>query len=143
MTAADETLRVLAAVEAAWTGDAAALEALAVTGPGERPLPEAIAAFAETTMQTLLGVAAGVHEGSSPAEVEAAVERLCGEVGTRMTKVWVQTLARWAASPGPRTAEDLCHVLISGILAFTGDGTEADVLPLLAQLRAATLAQGR
>ncbi|WP_033355869.1 hypothetical protein [Kitasatospora aureofaciens] len=68
---ADETLRVLAAVEAAWLGDTAALESLAATAPGERPLPEAIAAYADTAMRELLAASYGIHDGM-PADTLAA-----------------------------------------------------------------------
>ncbi|WP_033355502.1 hypothetical protein [Kitasatospora aureofaciens] len=137
----DETLRVLAAVEAVWLDDTAALESLTATAPGERSLPEAIASYAETAMRTLITTSYGIYDGMPNGDLAAAVERMRGDVGARMTKIWTQTLAMWAAGPTTlRTVADMCHTLISAILALTSDSTEDDVLPLLAQLREAVLA---
>lgn len=139
---ADERLRVLAALEAAWTKDHVALEILAATGAGERSLAEAVAAYAEETMRTLLAATTELHDGSTPAEVDAAAQRLASDPGARMTHLWVHTLSLWAQEPASvRALEGMCRALLTAILSYTGDGGPDDVLPLLAQLRAAVLAR--
>ncbi len=66
------------------------------------------------------------------------------DTGTRMTKLLAQTLQLWAGQPaGPTTLDDMAHVVISAILAFTPDGDPEQVLPILAQLRTAALANRR
>ncbi|MEE1820791.1 hypothetical protein PUR61_01015 [Streptomyces sp. BE20] len=140
----DQMLRVLAALEAAWTGDALALESLAHTGPGEKPLPVAIADYADLALQSLTAAAHGVRDGLPPDEIQAAAARMVADTGTRMTELLAQTLQLWAASPaGPATVDDMAHVVISAILTFTPDGEPEQVLPMLAQLRAAALANRR
>ncbi len=67
-----------------------------------------------------------------------------GATGTHMTKLLAQTLQLWAGQPtGPTTVDDMAHVVISAILAFTPGGDQEQVLPILAQLCTAALGSGR
>ncbi|MFD8707031.1 hypothetical protein ACFV1W_31290 [Kitasatospora sp. NPDC059648] len=137
MTTTDETLR-------SWPpsrprGWVTRPESLAATAPGERSLPEAIAAYADTAMRELLAASYGIHDGMPADTLAAAAQRMHADVGARMTKIWTQTLAVWAVGPTDlRTIDGICHALIT----ITADGTADDVLPLLVQLRAAALADG-
>ncbi|MGW2402763.1 hypothetical protein ACWCYY_40115 [Kitasatospora sp. NPDC001664] len=140
----DEILRVLAALEAAWTGDDQALESLATTGPGEKPLHAAIADYADLALQSLTAANHGIHDGLPPDQLQALVAQMGADTGTRMTKLLAQTLQLWAGQPaGPTTVDDMAHVVISAVLAFTPDGDQEQVLPILAQLRTAALANRR
>ncbi|MER8103910.1 hypothetical protein [Kitasatospora sp. NPDC094016] len=143
MLTTDEMLRVLAALEAAWTGDTPALESLAAASPGEKPLQAAIADYADMALQTLLAAAHGIHNGLSADQLDDAVTRMRTDTGTRMAKLLAQTLRLWAKRPADlQTIDDMAHVLISALLVLTVDDDQENVLPLLAQLRAGALASG-
>ncbi|MFI9324359.1 hypothetical protein ACIGXI_31885 [Kitasatospora aureofaciens] len=94
-------------------------------------------------MRELIAASCGIHDGMPADTLAAAAQRMHADGGARMTKIWTQTLALWAAGPTDlRTIDGMCHALISAILAITADGTADDILPLLARLRAAALADG-
>ncbi|MFJ9522876.1 hypothetical protein ACIRPK_32095 [Kitasatospora sp. NPDC101801] len=140
----DQILRVLAALEAAWTGDAQELESVAVTGPGEKPLHAAIADYADPALQSLTATGPGVHDGLLPDQLQALIAQMGAETGNRTTKLLARTLQLWAAPPaGLTTVDDMAYVVISAILTFTPDGGQEQVPPILAQLRTAAQANRR
>ncbi len=92
----DEVLRVLTALEAAWTRDDDGLQALLVVGPGEQPLAVAIAAYTSEGLGRLLSAANGIHDGLNREQLRAAVERVKADIGARQTRLLADTLTTWA-----------------------------------------------
>ncbi|WP_280664785.1 MULTISPECIES: hypothetical protein [unclassified Kitasatospora] len=135
----DETLRALAALEAAWRRDELAVTALARRGPGEVALPILVAEYGEQVLGFLVALAFGVREGMEPQALDAVMEEIRGDVTARMCHVLGQTLKSWAANASDEASADIARAVLTGILNFTENAGEDDVLPLLARLRASAL----
>ncbi|MDH6108663.1 hypothetical protein P3T36_002416 [Kitasatospora sp. MAP12-15] len=137
----DETLRALAALEAAWLRDERALSALAERSPGELSLPVLVAAYGDQILDSLVSLACGIRpaDDSDPEGQAAAEERKQTAVAARMTAVVGRTLTTWAASAPESASGDIGRAVIDAVLNFTAGTGEKHVLPLLAALRSSAL----
>ena len=135
----DETLRALAALEAAWRRDDLAVAALAQRGPDELALPALVAEYGDQVLGFLVALAFGVREEMEPQALDAVLEQIRGDVTARMCTVLGQTLKTWAAGAPDEAAADIARAVITAVLNFTENAGEDDVLPLLARLRANAL----
>ncbi|MFB7123011.1 MULTISPECIES: hypothetical protein [unclassified Kitasatospora] len=139
---ADEALRALAALEAAFKDDDEALTALAASGPGERPLPALVAAYGEHAMDTLMALAFGLRATMSDEEIAEISDAVSSNIGARMSALLTQTLKAWGTLA---PAEDLpvikiiAHTVIDAMRAVTEDPSKTEVLPLLATFRSYAL----
>ncbi|MFF7638261.1 hypothetical protein ACFZB9_34705 [Kitasatospora sp. NPDC008050] len=134
----DDTLRALAALEAAWRQDSRALEALAECGPGETRLPVLVADYGDLVLDSMLSLACGIHGGMDEAEFDAAMERKEADVTVRMCAALGRTLKSWAATAPDSASGDVARAVVDAVHTFTAAGEE-DVLRLLAALRAGVL----
>ncbi|MGW6916617.1 hypothetical protein ACWGB8_22740 [Kitasatospora sp. NPDC054939] len=133
----EESLRALAALEAAWREDEEALAALAARRPEEQPLPLLLARYGEFTVTNILALAFGINGEMSAEEFDEASERLARNVVARICSVLSETQQAWAASAGDDVdaAREIARSVIDAILAVTEGGVDGSVLPLLGALR--------
>ncbi|MEU6236637.1 hypothetical protein [Kitasatospora sp. NPDC047058] len=134
----DESLRALAALEAAWNDDDEALAALSAGYPGEQPLPALVAAYGEHAVDTLMALAFGLSSGMTEEELEAITDAVSSNIGARMAALLAHTLRAWGATA---SADDLtvtkaiARAVIDALRAVTEEPSQTDVLPLLATFR--------
>ncbi|WP_031078757.1 hypothetical protein [Streptomyces sp. NRRL WC-3742] len=134
----DESLRALAALEAAWKDDDEALTALALCGADERQLPALVAAYGEHAMDTLMALAFGLRATMSEQEMVDLSDAVSSNIGARMSALLTRSLKAW----GEATAADdlpvtkaIAHTVIDAMRAVTQDPAKTEVLPLLATFR--------
>ncbi|MFE9427542.1 hypothetical protein ACFYNO_31740 [Kitasatospora sp. NPDC006697] len=129
----DENLRALAALEAGFRRDEAALAALSQRAPDEAALPVLLAAYGVRTLDAMVLIASGTTD---PAELDTLLQQ---NVTARMCATLGRTLTSWAAEAPDAASGDIARAVIDAILSFTQNGDESCVLPLLAGLRAQAL----
>ncbi|MFD4537754.1 hypothetical protein ACFWNL_32285 [Kitasatospora sp. NPDC058397] len=138
----DESLRALAALEAAWKDDDEALSALAAGGADERSLPALVAAYGEHAMDTLMALAFGLRSTMSDEELAELSDAVSSNIGARMSALLTQTLKTWGTL-APRddlaVTKAIAHAVIDSMRAVTEDPSQTEVLPLLATFRTYTL----
>jgi hypothetical protein len=136
----DDTLRALAALEAAWREDEQALAALA-GGPDERPLPVLLATYGHRTMQALLALACGGSIELTSEETDALLDRMSRNTVVQLSGVLDDVLAAWAGCAGhdAAAAGHIGRTVIAAVAAVSRTDSGDEVLPLLAALRAQTL----
>ncbi|MFD0402670.1 hypothetical protein [Kitasatospora sp. NPDC127121] len=134
----DESLRALAALEAAWKDDDEALSALAAGGADERSLPALVAAYGEHAMDTLMALAFGLRSTMSDEELAELSDAVSSNIGARMSALLTQTLKTWGTL-APRddlaVTKAIAHAVIDSMRAVTEDPSQTEVLPLLATFR--------
>ncbi|MFF1916149.1 hypothetical protein ACFVYE_32100 [Streptomyces sp. NPDC058239] len=136
--APDDILRACGYLEAVWMEDAANMAALLDHGPGEVSTPVLVAQLGDSVMQLLLAGRFGIRDGLSRQELQAATEAMHADPVVRVSKILIQTLKEIASTASPGQAEAIARAVISYIVKVS-DASPDDVLPLLAQLRQATL----
>ncbi|MEV8327231.1 MULTISPECIES: hypothetical protein [unclassified Kitasatospora] len=134
----DESLRALAALEAAWKDDDEALSALAAGGADERSLPALVAAYGEHAMDTLMALAFGLRSTMSDEELAELSDAVSSNIGARMSALLTQALKTWGTL-APRddlaVTKAIAHAVIDSMRAVTEDPSQTEVLPLLATFR--------
>ncbi|MFJ7280066.1 hypothetical protein [Kitasatospora sp. NPDC098663] len=134
----DESLRALAALEAAWKDDDEALSALAMGGADERSLPALVAAYGEHAMDTLMALAFGLRSTMSDEEIAELSDAVSSNIGARMSALLTQALKTWGAL-APRddlaVTKAIARAVIDSMRAVTEDPSQTEVLPLLATFR--------
>ncbi|WP_371515824.1 hypothetical protein [Kitasatospora sp. NBC_01300] len=134
----DESLRALAALEAAWKDDDEALSALAAGGADERSLPALVAAYGEHAMDTLMALAFGLRSTMSDEEIAELSDAVSSNIGARMSALLTQSLKTWGAL-APRddlaVTKAIARAVIDSMRAVTEDPSQTEVLPLLATFR--------
>ncbi|MFF3006803.1 hypothetical protein ACFVTF_28865 [Kitasatospora sp. NPDC057940] len=134
----DESLRALAALEAAWKDDDEALSALAAGGADERSLPALVAAYGEHAMDTLMALAFGLRSTMSDEELAELSDAVSSNIGARMSALLTQSLKTWG-SLAPRddlaATKAIARAVIDSMRAVTEDPSQTEVLPLLATFR--------
>ncbi|MFF0410624.1 hypothetical protein ACFYUY_09310 [Kitasatospora sp. NPDC004745] len=139
----DESLRALAALEAAWKDDDEALAALAAGGADERALPALVAAYGEHAMDTLMALALGLRSSMSDEEIAELSDAVGSTIGARMSTLLTRALKTWGelADRDDLTAtRAIAHAVIDAMRAVTEDPSRTEVLPLLATFRSYALA---
>ncbi|MFI6847948.1 hypothetical protein OG535_05120 [Kitasatospora sp. NBC_00085] len=134
----DESLRALAALEAAWKDDEEALGALAAGGPDEQPLPALVAAYGEHAIDTLMALAFGLRSSMTDEELEALTDAVSSNIGARMAALLARTLRAWAATTAAgdlAATKAIARTVIDAMRAVTEEPGKTDVLPLLATFR--------
>ncbi|WP_404200416.1 hypothetical protein [Streptomyces tauricus] len=139
---ADQVMRVIAALEAAWAGDDDALAALARGGGGEQPLAVMVAQYGASRVQSMLLVVTGIA-GLDGADQQEALAELRQGLISHMTTMALSMMDGWARSAGDdvRATGDLARRVLQAILSFTTDGDDPEqVRALFAHLRADAVA---
>ncbi|MBQ0855661.1 MULTISPECIES: hypothetical protein [Streptomyces] len=139
---ADQVMRVIAALEAAWAGDDEALAALAGGGQGEQSLAVMVAQYGASRVQSMLLVVTGIA-GLDGADQQKALAELRQGLIAHMTTVALSMMEGWARSAGDdvRATGDLARRVLQAILSFTTDGDDPErVRDLFAHLRADAVA---
>ncbi|MGW0572993.1 hypothetical protein [Streptomyces tauricus] len=139
---ADQVMRVIATLEAAWAGDNDALAALAGRGAGEQPLAVLVAQYGASRVQSMLLVVTGIARLDGAAQQEALAELRQGLIA-HMTTVALDMMDGWARSAGDdvRATGDLARHVLQAILSFTTDGDDPEQMrALFAHLRADAVA---
>ncbi|MER8103340.1 hypothetical protein [Kitasatospora sp. NPDC094016] len=134
----DESLRALAALEAAWKDDDEALSALAMGGADERSLPALVAAYGEHAMDTLMALAFGLRSTMSDEEIAELSDAVSSNIGARMSALLTQALKTWGALAPPddlAVTKAIARAVIDSMRAVTEDPSQTEVLPLLATFR--------
>ncbi|MEV7357663.1 MULTISPECIES: hypothetical protein [unclassified Kitasatospora] len=134
----DESLRALAALEAAWKDDDEALSALAAGGADERSLPALVAAYGEHAMDTLMALAFGLRSTMSDEEIAELSDAVSSNIGARMSALLTQALKTWGALAPPddlAVTKAIARAVIDSMRAVTEDPSQTEVLPLLATFR--------
>ncbi|MFD0274175.1 hypothetical protein ACFVHB_09735 [Kitasatospora sp. NPDC127111] len=134
----DESLRALAALEAAWKDDDEALTALSAGCPGEQPLPALVAAYGEHAIDTLMALAFGLRSSMTDEELEELTDAVSSNIGARMAALLAHTLRTWGATaPGDdlTVIKVIARTVIEAMRAVTEEPSKTDVLPLLATFR--------
>ncbi|MFD4604358.1 hypothetical protein ACFWPQ_40875 [Streptomyces sp. NPDC058464] len=137
----DQVMRVVAALQAAWSDDNDALAALVRGGHDEQPLAALIAEFGVSRMQTMVLIATGISDQDGADRQEALTES--EGLILHMTTVAVSMVSGWAlsASGDVQATGDLARHVLQAILSFTSDGDNPqEVQALFAHLRADALA---
>ncbi|MFI1416084.1 hypothetical protein ACH4Y0_40170 [Streptomyces sp. NPDC020707] len=139
---ADQVMRVIAALEAAWAGDDDALAALARRGGGEQSLAVMVAQYGASRVQGMLLVVTGIA-GLDGADQHKALAELRQGLISHMTTVALSMMDGWARSAGDdvRATGALARHVLQAILSFTTDGDDPEqVRALFAHLRADAVA---
>jgi hypothetical protein len=132
----DDILAASAYLEAVWTQDADAIAALMRRGPGETPMPMVVAALGDQIIQGLMTQAvAGIHDGMTEAELEAATQKLAADPTARVSKLFSDTLAEFAQTADDGQCETIARSVIGYLMSISTDITEEHVLPLIGLLR--------
>lgn len=127
---ADENLRAVAALEAITADDDANLAALA--GPGERPLPDLLAAYGQHILQRLMLAAFGADPTMGVDEIRRITAEVNADQQARIVFLLADTLKKWAATAG----DDLAVAKDIGSAVLLAVGTFADVDDTAVVLRA-------
>ncbi|MFD7590873.1 hypothetical protein ACFV84_36145 [Kitasatospora sp. NPDC059811] len=141
MMTRDERLRCIAYMEAVWFDNAHFKMVLTRTAPGERPLPELLAEFAEAIVQTVVTTSFGIHDGLGPEQLLAASDRMKADPGARYSAVLTEALAVWARTADGQGAEDLARIVMACLLGSDPGLAEDDLPTLLEQLRASSVGE--
>ncbi|MCW8102659.1 hypothetical protein [Streptomyces tauricus] len=138
---ADQVMRVIATLEAAWAGDDDALAALAGRGVGEQPLAVMVAQYGASRVQNMLLVVTGIADLEGSAQQEALAQLREGLI-SHMTAVALSMMSGWARSAGDdvQATGDLARHVLQAILSFTTDGDDPQAVQVLfAHLRSDAL----
>jgi hypothetical protein len=120
----DEHLRALAALEAVLGNDDTALNVLSrreSAGPGERALPELLAAYGHHAMHHILLASYGIDADLDPAEAGRHAAVMDRDPFARVVYVLIDTLHQQAALAGddPATAKVIGRSILKTFAAFT------------------------
>jgi hypothetical protein len=126
----DEHLRAVAALEAITTGNDANLAAL--TGPGERPLPDLLARYGEDNLHRILLTMVGIDASTGPHEMP----RLLAEMNSTQQAQLVYTLTSVLRQTADHRGADLETAKIIGTAVLRAIGTFIDVDDIAVVLRA-------
>ncbi|MDQ1035371.1 hypothetical protein QFZ75_001787 [Streptomyces sp. V3I8] len=136
---ADQVMRVIAALEAAWADDSDALAALV---RGEQSLAVLVAQYGASRVQSMLLVVTDIT-GLEGADQQKTLAELWQGLVSHMTTVALSMRSGWARSAGDdvRATGDLARHILQAILSFTTDSDDPQqVRALFAHLRADALA---
>ncbi|MFE4477607.1 DUF2637 domain-containing protein [Kitasatospora sp. NPDC056789] len=122
---ADEALRALAALEAAFKDDDEALTALAASGPGERPLPALVAAYGEHAMDTLMALAFGLRATMSDEEIAEISDAVSSNIGAHLVPFGLDGAAMFCSVLAVREASHGDAALGSRLLVWLFAGASA------------------
>ncbi|MFK8906853.1 hypothetical protein [Streptomyces sp. YS-3] len=139
----DQVMRVLAALEAAWGEDEAALTALVNGGRDEQPLGVLVARYGATQLQNLLLIVTGIADLEGIERQEALTQFREGLVA-HMATMATELITGWAASTGDdaRATGALARSVLQTLLSFTTNGNNPqEVRALFAHLRANAMAR--
>ncbi|MEU5836410.1 hypothetical protein ABZ820_22450 [Streptomyces diacarni] len=139
---ADQVMRAVAALEAAWGGDDGALAALVQSGHGERPLAELVAQYGASRLQSMVLVASGIAD-LDEVERQEALAAFREGLTSHTTAIALSMMSGWALSAGEdvQATGDLARRILQAILSFTTDGDDPEeVRVLFAKLRADAVA---
>ncbi|MBQ0850226.1 hypothetical protein J8N05_18695 [Streptomyces sp. BH-SS-21] len=134
---ADEVMRVIATLEAAWADEDDALAVLVGGGQSELPLAVLVARYGASRVQNMLLVVTGIARLEG-AEQDRAVAELRQGLISHMTTVALSMISGWATSAGDdvQTTGDRARHVLQAILSFTTDGDDPEqVRALLTHLR--------
>ncbi|WP_031525384.1 hypothetical protein [Streptomyces sp. NRRL F-5123] len=120
----DEHLRALAVLEAVLGNDDTALNVLSrrgSAGPGERALPELLAAYGHHAMHHILLASYDIDADHDPAEAGRHAAAMDRDPFARLVHVLIDTLHQQAALAGddPATAKAIGATILKTFAAFT------------------------
>lgn len=134
----DENLRAVAALEAISANDDDALGVLAA--PGERPLPDLLAAYGQHVFQRLMLAAFGADPTMGADEIRHITAEINTDQQARIVLLLADTLKKWAATADRdlAVAKQIGTTVLLAVSAFVDD----DVQVVLQALRAQILHRG-
>ncbi|MCX4580366.1 hypothetical protein OHB41_45885 [Streptomyces sp. NBC_01571] len=134
---ADQVMRAVAALEAAWARDDDALAVLVQSGHGERPLAELVAQYGASRLHCMVLIVTGIANLDGADQQEALAELQKGLV-PHMTSVAMTMMSGWALAAGAdvQATGNLARRILQAILSFTTVGDDPqEVRALFAYLR--------
>ncbi|MEV7189888.1 hypothetical protein [Kitasatospora sp. NPDC093102] len=125
MLTMDQALRAIAALEAAWTQDTEAIDALAGAGQGEEPLAAVVAEFVGEVLRGVALAVTGITDLPEGQQRAAVAEFKKGILADMLAAV-AGTFQRWAISAGSdiRPTRDLTVAGLAAILGFAVEGVD-------------------
>lgn len=137
----DENLRAVAALEAIAGNQDDALTALAdLASPGERPLPDLLAAYGQHVLQRLMLAAFGADPTMGADEIRRITAEINADQQARIVFLLADTLKKWASNADGdlAVAKQIGTTVLLAVGAFVDD----DVQVVLQALRAQVLQRG-
>jgi hypothetical protein len=134
----DDSLRAVAALEAISKDDDTRLTVL--TGPGERPLPDLLAAYGQHVLQRLMLAAFGADPTMGADEIRHITAEINADQQARIVFLLADTLKKWAATAGDEPV--VAKQIGTTVLLAVGEHVDGDVQVVLQALRAQVLQRG-